>query len=106
QKNDSKRILKDILEEYIPRKVFTQPKKGFSTPLGDWLANELKDEVLRILTDDFLYFIPNFDVQKFKGQLQEHMNGNRVHFINIWKVFIYGKWCEEFGFYDFNKINT
>ncbi len=105
QKNNRKRILKDILEEYIPRKVFTQPKKGFSIPLGDWIANELKDEIFRILTDEFLNTIPNFNVEKFKGQLHEHMTGNRIYFTNIWKVFMYGKWCEEFGFYDFKVKN-
>tara|TARA_R110000751_G_scaffold210384_1_gene314113 strand:+ start:26094 stop:27917 length:1824 start_codon:yes stop_codon:yes gene_type:complete len=105
QKNKRKRILKDILEEYIPRTVFTQPKKGFSVPLGDWIYNELKEEVLKILTDDFLMTVPNLDVPKFKNQLTEHMGGNRIYFSNIWKVFIYGKWCEEFNFYDFNKKN-
>ncbi|MCM4167337.1 Asparagine synthetase [glutamine-hydrolyzing] 1 [Arenibacter antarcticus] len=102
QKNNRKRILRDILEEYIPKSVFNQPKKGFSVPLGDWIAVELKDEVLRILSDEFLNTVPNLDVSKFKYQLNQHMEGNRIYFTNIWKVFIYGKWCEEFGFYDFN----
>ena len=101
QKNNRKRILKDILEEYIPKAVFDQPKKGFSIPLGDWIANELKDEVLRILNDDFLNTVPNLDVQKFKNQLNQHMAGNRIYYTNIWKVFVYGKWCEEFGFHSF-----
>mgnify|MGYP003641947442 CR=1 FL=1 len=104
QKNNRKRILKDILEEYIPRSVFTQPKKGFSVPLGNWIAKELKDDILRILNDDFLNTVPNLDVPKFKNQLTQHMEGNRIYFTNIWKVFVYGKWCEEFGFYDF-KMN-
>lgn len=103
QKNNRKRILKDILEDYIPKTVFNQPKKGFSVPLGDWIANELKEEVVRILTDDFLNSIPNLDIPKFKNQLTEHMDGNRIYFTNIWRVFIFGKWCEEFGFYNFNK---
>ena len=47
----TKRILKDILEEYIPREVFTQPKKGFSIPLEKWLRNELKADVLQKLND-------------------------------------------------------
>src|SRR5690606_8275380 len=88
QKNNRKRILKDILEEYIPRTVFNQPKKGFSVPLGDWIYNELKEEVHKILTDDFLMTVPNLDVPKFKNQLAEHMGGNRIYFTNIWKVFI------------------
>lgn len=101
QKNNKKRILKDILEEYIPRSVFNQPKKGFAVPIEDWIAHELKDEVLRILNDSFLNTVPNLDVAKFKNQLDEHMKGNRIYKYNIWKVYIYGRWCEEFGYHKF-----
>ncbi len=101
QKDNRKRILKDILEEYIPHSVFDQPKRGFAIPLEHWIANELKEEILRILNDEFLDTVPNLDVPKFKHQLQAHMSGNIEYKYNIWKVYIYGRWCEEFGFHKF-----
>lgn len=100
QKNYRKRILRDILSEYIPNEVFDRPKKGFSIPLGDWLKTDLKDEVYRVLTDEFLATVPNLDVKKFKKQLNDHMEGKSAHFFNIWKLYVYGKWCEEFDFYN------
>ena len=44
-----KRILRDILSEYIPKEVFDQPKKGFSVPLADWIRARLKMNFLSIL---------------------------------------------------------
>lgn len=93
----TKRILKDILEEYIPREVFTQPKKGFSIPLEKWLRNELKADVLQKLNDSFLYSVPNLDVEKFKKELSLHFQGKRNYVFNIWKVYVLALWCEEFG---------
>ena len=92
----TKRILKDILEEYIPREVFTQPKKGFSIPLEKWLRNELKADVLQKLNDTFLYSVPNLDVEKFKKELYLHLQGKRNYVFNIWKVYVLALWCEEF----------
>ena len=94
-----KRILKDILEDYIPKEVFDQPKKGFSVPLGEWMRNELKKEILTSLDDNFLNSVPHLDVKKFKQRLEKHMNAEANYKTNIWKLYVLRKWYEEFGFY-------
>ena len=101
-----KRILRDILKEYIPEEIFDQPKKGFSIPLADWLRNELKEEILEALDDNFLNYVPNLDVSKFKTQLVSHMTNVGDYHTNIWKMFVLRKWFEEFGFYEKTKTCT
>lgn len=93
-----KRILKDILNDYIPKEIFDQPKKGFSIPLGKWIREDLQDEINNELTSDFLNRIPNLDVPKFKLQLQQHMTGKYDYSFNIWKLFVLAKWYKEFKF--------
>ena len=93
----TKRIVRDILEEYIPREVFSQPKKGFSIPLGDWIRGELKKDIESSLSDEFLNSIPNLDVAKFKKQLQYHMDSRYDYSFSIWKIFILYKWTKEFN---------
>lgn len=93
----TKKIVRDILEEYIPEKVFNQPKKGFSIPLGDWIRKDLKNEILTGLTDDFLNTIPNLNVPKFKNQLDMHMLNKYDYSFNIWKIFVLYKWKQEFN---------
>jgi len=73
QKGKKKRILKDILSEYIPETIFDQPKKGFSVPMDFWIRNELKEEFIRNLSDDFLKQVPNLNVPKFKKMFKSHL---------------------------------
>lgn len=93
-----KKILRDILKEYIPEEVFDQPKRGFAVPIGNWMRNELRDEFITALNDDFLNKVPNLNVEKFKIMLDEHMSGKQKHTPNIWKIFVLSKWYDEFGF--------
>lgn len=96
KKGVKKKILRDILKEYIPDEVFNQPKKGFSIPIGKWIREDLKPEINQELNDDFLNRIPNLDVSKFKLQLEQHMVGKYDFSYNIWKMFVLAKWYKEF----------
>ncbi|RYC51420.1 asparagine synthase (glutamine-hydrolyzing) [Flagellimonas olearia] len=97
QKGNQKRILRDILKEYIPEEVFNQPKKGFAVPIGKWMRNELRDEFLSTLNDQALNSIPNFKSNMFKKMLSDHMDGKVDHTANIWKVYVLCKWTNEFN---------
>jgi asparagine synthase (glutamine-hydrolysing) len=99
EKGRQKKILRDILKEYIPEDVFNQPKKGFSVPIGNWMRNELREEFVTALDDDFLNSVPNLNVTKFKRIFHEHMEENKDHAPNIWKLFVLRKWYDEFGFF-------
>ncbi len=98
-----KRLLRDILAEYIPEAIFTQPKKGFSVPIGKWIREELRTEFETTLTDDFLNNVPNLDVMKFKEMKKEHMEGKHDYSSYIWRVYVLSKWYREFGFYRDSK---
>lgn len=93
-----KRILRDILKEYIPEDVFNQPKQGFAVPIGDWMRKELREEFDLALNDGFLNRVPNLNVEKFKSLLNEHMSGKKDHTPYIWKLFVLSKWYDEFNF--------
>jgi asparagine synthase (glutamine-hydrolysing) len=46
---ETKYILKQVLYQYIPKKLFDRPKQGFSIPLNKWLKKELS-----YLIDEYL----------------------------------------------------
>lgn len=87
-----KKILREILKEYIPEEVFNLPKKGFSVPLGQWIREDLKEEVLGELTDEFLRSIPNLDIREVKRQIELHLSGKKDYSFTIWKLFILARW--------------
>lgn len=94
-----KKILRDILKEYIPEEVFNQPKKGFTVPIGTWIKEELREEFESNLSDDFLNNVPNLNVSKFKKMFQDHLASKADYSSYIWRVYVLSKWYQEFGFY-------
>lgn len=94
-----KRILRDILNEYIPEELFNQPKKGFAVPVGQWIRKELREEFIGNLSDDFLNQVPNLNVLKFKKMFKNHLEGKSDYSSYIWRVYVLSKWYQEFGFY-------
>lgn len=99
EKGNRKKILKDILKEYIPEEVFNLPKKGFAVPLDSWIRNELRTDFEENLTDDFLLLVPNLNVKRFKSMFQEHMKGQYDYSSYIWRLYVLSRWYQEFGFY-------
>lgn len=94
-----KRILRDILKEYIPEEVFDQPKRGFAVPIGKWIREELREEFESNLLDDFLNQVPNLNVTKFKNMFKMHLEGKGDYSSYVWRVYVLSKWYQEFGFY-------
>ena len=94
-----KRILRDILKEYIPEEVFDQPKRGFAIPIEKWIREELREEFESNLSDDFLDKVPNLNVTKFKKMFKDHLAGEGDYSSYVWRVYILSKWYQEFGFY-------
>ena len=99
QKGKKKRILRDILKEYIPEEIFDQPKKGFAVPIGTWIREELREEFESNLSDDFLNHVPNLNASKFKKMFQDHLLGKADYSSYVWRVYVLSKWYQEFGFY-------
>ncbi len=89
-----KRILKDLLSEHLPPKLFNLPKKGFSMPLSEWLLNELKEDVMNTISQEFLNKVPNLNVPYCNKIVENHMSKISDHTEEIWKLYILAKWLE------------
>lgn len=93
-----KKIIRDILSEYIPEEVFNQPKRGFAVPISDWLKSELKQDVLDKLNDDFLQKIPNLDLEKFQLKMEQYFEGKFNYSPVVWRLYVLSLWYNEFKF--------
>jgi asparagine synthase (glutamine-hydrolysing) len=90
----TKRILKDILYEYVPKPLFDRPKAGFAIPLSHWFRKELKDYVLSTLTVDNLSNIPNLNVLAAQNQIDRHMKGTSNQQQLIWNLLVFVNWMK------------
>ena len=87
-----KRILRDILSNYIPEPVFDKPKKGFSIPLAAWIRDSFKDEFSKYLKTDKLKSIENLDIAKIQRLFELHLTTDVDYSSYLWRVFVLSKW--------------
>ena len=90
-----KRILKDIVYEFVPRDLLDRPKMGFGMPLKHWFRNELKNYVYDILTDSNLKKIPNLNVSFVKKAIDMHMNNRLDYNVLIWDLLVLIQWVDK-----------
>ncbi|MDB2456458.1 asparagine synthase (glutamine-hydrolyzing) [Flavobacteriaceae bacterium] len=90
-----KRILRDILNEYIPESVFDVPKKGFAIPLAVWIRNELKEDIQLHLTDEFFETIEGLNVKTVKKFMRLHFTNKGDYSAYIWRVYVLAKWFKN-----------
>lgn len=98
-KGKQKRILKDIVYEYIPQKLLERPKQGFCVPLDKWLRGVLKEQVMDYADRSFLVrqgiFKPDATIAFIEKYMQSgdsgSWSGNNYSKI-VWPYFIFQQW--------------
>lgn len=92
---NQKRILKDVLYDYLPAHLFKRPKSGFTMPFKDWFKNELKEYVMDNLSKTELEKIPGLNVARTQEIIQEHMTGKWNRYPQIWKLLVLSQWQKK-----------
>jgi len=93
-KGVSKRILREILYEYIPRELVDRPKMGFGIPQAEWLRGELSDLVHSTLFARDTSISGWFDMSKVRKIVDEHNRGvNRDRI--IWPILMLELWAKN-----------
>jgi asparagine synthase (glutamine-hydrolysing) len=87
ENNVSKRILKDILYDYVPKSIVDRPKQGFSIPLTFWLRNDLKDWGLKII-EQIPFDSAFWDRKLIFKMWNEHQEHQVDHTERIWNILL------------------
>jgi asparagine synthase (glutamine-hydrolysing) len=90
-----KYILKEIVHQYIPKKLMDRPKMGFQIPLEHWLSCDLKKQVMHYLNAERIasqgIFNPNV-VQKLKDNF---FSGKKEYVLKLWYLLMFQMWYEK-----------
>ena len=84
--NDGKQILRDVMARYMPEKIVTAEKQGFSSPDASWFKGESIDFVRRKLLNpnSLIYSVLRYEaVAPLIGQ---HLDGVRNRRLLIWSL--------------------
>lgn len=68
-------ILKKSMESYLPADVIYRPKTGFGAPLRSWLKNELRNELLDLLSPTSLSARNIFDAEAARKLIEDNDAG-------------------------------
>ena len=96
-KGVGKRILRDVLYRYVPKKLIDRPKMGFGVPIAKWLRGELKDWAAAFLNPDLIRQQGYFDYQYVDKLWYEHQSGKRNQQSALWTILMFQSWLAEQG---------
>lgn len=91
-RNRRKKMLRDILNKYIPEEIFNKPKKGFSIPLAKWTRDQLKKDIIQTITDENLSMVSGIKNEVFMQLMDDHFNEKKDFSLSIWRMYVLIKW--------------
>jgi asparagine synthase (glutamine-hydrolysing) len=86
----AKHLLRRLARERLPREIARLPKRGFTAPVGRWIAREyagrFEDEVLGGALDGLV------DPVRARALFEEHRAGRADHGYALWALWVLAKW--------------
>ncbi len=93
----SKWILRQVLNRYVPAQLTDRPKSGFDPPLGEWLRGSLRDWAEALLAPERLAREGYIDPAPVQRCWREHIAGGRNWRHELWGVLSFQAWLERWG---------
>lgn len=87
-----KRILRDLVYEYIPEEMMNRPKMGFAIPIAKWLKTELRDLVHAHINQKTIEEQGLFDWTEIESILNAFYGGKNEYDTKIWYVLMFQMW--------------
>lgn len=90
----TKRILKEIAHELIPKKNLKRPKMGFGVPMADWLRSDLRSFMNETFTKNREILDSWIDMSYIEDLALRHQN-KEDHSRTLWPVLALALWAEN-----------
>lgn len=90
----SKWLLRQLLDRYVPRTLIERPKMGFAIPLGEWLRGPLRPWAACLLHESRLQKEEIFAPQAITAMWQQHLQGKGNFSALLWNVLMFQAWWE------------
>ena len=89
----SKWILRQLLDRYVPREFVERPKMGFGVPLHDWLRGPLREWAEAKLEPARIERHGVFDPIEVRHVWEEHLRGYSNNTAMLWPVLMFDGWA-------------
>ncbi|PCI29374.1 MAG: asparagine synthase (glutamine-hydrolyzing) [SAR324 cluster bacterium] len=90
-------ILREVLYQYVPRKMIERPKQGFAVPIDQWLRGPLKEWAEELLSENRLIRDGFFNPTPIRKAWKEHLIGSRNRHYFLWNTLMFQSWLQHQG---------
>lgn len=91
----NKYILRQVLYRYVPKHIFERPKWGFSVPIREWLATDLKYWIDTYLSKEIIekHNLIQYEVARY--WIKRFLKGEKTVFNKVWVMIALHQWLER-----------
>jgi asparagine synthase (glutamine-hydrolysing) len=91
----SKWMLKSVLRKHLPENLIAKRKHGFGVPVGKWLNDDLKVQLLDFMNPTFLNNQGIFDSKLINQMQLDHQSGRYDYRRELWSFLIFQRWFSK-----------
>jgi asparagine synthase (glutamine-hydrolysing) len=92
----SKYLLKKSMQRVLPASIIKRPKKGFNMPVAHWLASELRELVLDMLSEKRIRQQGLFNYAYVKHLLDQHFAYQQDNRKVLWTLLMFQLWYDRY----------
>ncbi len=90
-----KYFFKKMIAGRIPGEIMDRPKKGFGIPIAHWIRQDLRGEFETALAPERIRKAGFFNPDAVSALLAQHLAGKRDNRKQLWTLYVFEKWREN-----------
>jgi asparagine synthase (glutamine-hydrolysing) len=96
KRNQTKCLLRQAAEHWVPRKILTRDKMGLNPPMGLWLREHLRPLLSEYLSPDRIRRRGYFEPCTVQELIRDLMTGRRDYSLHLWALISFEEWHRQY----------
>jgi asparagine synthase (glutamine-hydrolysing) len=95
QGTQGKALLRALARRRLPGTLWQLPKRGFTVPVGEWIAGPNAAQFLDEVLDRGAVVSRHIDVRELERRFVAHRAGHANHGYALWSTWVLERWLER-----------